>query len=89
MGISGKVIGGTEKIALLEEEVAASGFIGVCDDEVARGGGEILEFGDSFGCVAGPTVERGDTRAFAQNDGSIDIPVSFAHARKRFFQESG
>src|SRR6266403_5303044 len=89
MRISGKLIGGAEKNALLEEEIAPSGFIGICDDEVARGSGEIFEFGDSFGCVIGPTVERSDTRAFAENGGAIDIPVSFAHAGKRLFQENG
>src|SRR5438552_2066122 len=89
MRVSGKLVGGAEKIALLEEEVTASGFISVCDDEVARGSGEIFEFGDSFGCVVGPAVERSDTRAFAENVGAIDIPISFAHADKRLFQKSG
>src|SRR5207249_11045020 len=89
MRISGKLISGAEKIALLEEEIAPSGFICICDDEVARGSGEIFEFGDSFGCVIGPTVERSDTGAFAENVGAIDIPISFAHPGKRLFQKSG
>src|SRR5437667_12692269 len=89
MRIGGKLISGAEKIALLEEEIAPSGFICVCDDEVARGSGEIFEFGDSFGCVIGPTVERSDTRAFAENGGASDIRISFAHPGKRLFEKSG
>src|SRR2546430_8782281 len=89
MRIGGKLISGAEKIALLEEQVTTSGFICVRDDEVARGSGEIFEFGDSFGCVIGPTVERSDTGAFAENVGAIDIPISFAHPGKRLFQKSG
>src|SRR6266513_3070801 len=79
MRIGGKLISGAEKIALLEEHVTTSGFICICDDEVARGSCEIFEFGDSFGCVIGPTIERGDTGAFAENVGAIDIPISFVH----------
>src|SRR5436190_21099057 len=89
MRIGGKLISGAEKIALLEEHVTTSGFICICDDEVAGGSGEIFEFGDSFGCVIGPTVERSDTGAFAENVGAIDIPISFAHPGKRLFQKSG
>src|SRR5256884_1069129 len=89
MRIGGKLISGAEKIALLEEQVTTSGFISVCDDEVARGSDEIFEFGDSFGCVIGPTVEGSDTRAFAENGGTIDVPVCFAHPCERLFQKSG
>src|SRR5438046_2099300 len=89
MRTAGRLTSGAEKLALLEEQVTTSGFICVCDDEVARGSGEIFEFGDSFGCVIGPTVERSDTGAFAENVGAIDIPISFAHPGKRLFQKSG
>src|SRR5438132_11767169 len=89
MRIGGKLISGAEKIALLEEQVTTSGFICVCDDEVARGSGEIFEFGDSFGCVIGPTVERSDTGAIVENVGAIDIPISFAHPGMRLFQKRG
>src|SRR5438046_8816024 len=89
MRTAGRLTSGAEKLALLEEQVTTSGFISVCDAEVARGSGEIFEFGDSFGCVIGPTVERSDTGAFAENVGAIDIPISFAHPGKRLFQKSG
>src|SRR5205807_8606089 len=89
MRIGGKLISGAEKIALLEEQVTTSGFISVCDDEVARGSGEIFECRDSFGCVIGPTVERSVTGQLADNVGATDIPISFAHPGKRLFQKSG
>src|SRR6266700_2789851 len=88
MGIRGELVGGSREFPMMEEKVAASGFVGVFDDEVARGDGEVLELRDSFGGVAGETSERGDARTFAENDGATNVTVRFVHACEGLFQKN-
>src|SRR6266567_5570738 len=88
MGIRGEIVGSSRKFALVEEQVPASGFVGVFDYKVARGDGEVLELRDSFGGVASETGERGDARAFAEDVGTVSIPVRFAHACERLVQRN-
>src|SRR5258708_8368294 len=88
MGIRGELVRGSREFPLMEEQVAASGFVGVFDYKVARGDGEVLELRDSFGGVAGETGERGDARAFAENGGATNITGRFVHAGERLFQKN-
>src|SRR6266436_1544576 len=88
MGIRGELVRGPREFPLMEEKVAASGFVGVFDDEVARGDGEVLELRDSFGGVAGETSERGDARTFAENDGATNDTVRGVHACEGLFKKN-
>src|SRR5258708_16401419 len=88
MGVCGELVGGSREFPMMEEKVAASGFVGVVDDQVAGGERAVVELRDSFGGVAGETSERGDARTFAENDGATNVTVRFVHACEGLFKKN-